>query len=179
MPTYFLQRFDEHKLDEALAALRTAAKTAEPAPLHPWLELWRAESCARGEASADDFRALFLSCTVGKPVDLLDRTPASVAGGAAERDLRSLLLGLELGHGLEPWAREGSDEPPPDTILGLLRSGDVTRVNGRIQEINALSISVDEDELETYMAAWERLLKSFETAAARGEGLALVSRSQL
>jgi hypothetical protein len=177
LPTYSLQRFDERKLEEALAALRTAVKTAEPGPLHPWLELWRAESCANGEASADDFRALFLQCTVGKPVDLLDRTPAKLAGHAAEKDVRSLLLGIELGYGLEPWARDHGDEPPPDSILGLLRSADVQRLNPRVQAISALSISVDEDELETYMVAWERFVTKFATAAERGEGLALVVKT--
>jgi hypothetical protein len=179
VPTYSLQRFDERKLDEALAALKSAEKTAEAAPLHPWLELWRAESCARGEAGADDFRALFLSCVVGKPIDLLDRTPAKVAGGAADKELRSLLLGLELGHGLEPWARDTHDEPASDTVLGLLRSADVQRLNPRVQKISALSISVDEDELETYCTAWERFLKGFATAAERGEGVALVAKTRI
>jgi hypothetical protein len=182
LPTYSLQRFDERKLEEALAALRTAEKTAEAAPLHPWLELWRAESCAEGEATADDFRALFLSCTVGKPVDLLDRTPARMAGGAADKDLRSALLGFELGYGLDPWARDHGDLEPSsilssDTILGIFRSGDVERWNPRLQAITAFSISVDEDELETYMQAWERFLKAFATACERKDGLALVARS--
>ncbi len=182
MATYSLQRFDERKLDEALAALRTAEKTAQAEPLHPWLELWRAESCAAGEATADDFRALFISCTVGKPVDLLDRTPARMAGGAVEKDVRSALLGLELGYGLDPWARDHGDLEPatilsPDAILGVFRSADVERLNSRLQAINALTISVDEDELETYMQAWERLLKVFATACERKDGLALVARS--
>jgi hypothetical protein len=176
--TYSLQRFDEHRLDEALAALKTAMKTAEAGPLHPWLELWRAEGCASGEPTPDDFRALLASCLVGKPIDLLDRTPASVVGGAAERDLRSELLGLELGRGLEPWMRDQGDPPPPEAILGLIRSEEVKRLNARVQEINSLSISVDEDELETYMAAWDRFLKAFETAAARAEGLVLVAKCE-
>lgn len=179
MSTYSLQRFDERKLGEALAALKSAEKTGEPGPLHPWLELWRSESCARGEADADIFRALFQSCCVGKPVDLLDRTPAKVAGGAADRDLRGVLLGFELGYGLEPWARDASDEPASDTILGLLRTADVQRLNPRVQAISALSISVDEDELETYCTAWERFLKAFATAAERGEGLALIVKNRV
>jgi hypothetical protein len=179
LPTYTLQRFDERKLDEALAALKSAEKTAEAAPLHPWLELWRAESCARGEADADVFRALFSSCCVGKPVDLLDRTPARVAGGAADSDLRGILLGLELGYGLEPWARDTHEEPASDTILGLVRSEEVRRLNPRVQAISALSISVDEDELETYCAAWERFLKAFATAAERGEAVSLIVKNRV
>lgn len=179
MATYALQRFDEHKLGEALAALRTAQKRGEAEPLYPWLENWRAEGCAQGDAASDDFRALFLGCIVGKPVDLLDRTPATVAGHQADQDLRSALLGLELGIGLEAWMRESADDEdafPGETILGLLRADDVKRLNARVQEIAPGALSVDEDELETYGAAWERFRRGFAVALERGEGLALLAK---
>jgi hypothetical protein len=177
MGTYALQRYDERRLDEALAALKTARKTGEPGPLYPWLETWRASGCASGDADAEDFRALFTACSVGKPVDLLDRTPATLAGGQADKDLRSALLGLELGGGLERWMREGSDDGEAhETILGLLRAEDVKRLNGRVQEIAPFALAVDEDEVETYGAAWDRFRRGFQVAADRGEGIVLLTK---
>ncbi|MBI3723700.1 hypothetical protein HY251_07065 [bacterium] len=177
MPTYVLQRCSEHKLREALAALKTAREKGEPAPLYPWLETWRAEGCAQGEATADDFRALFTVCIVGNSVDLLDRTPATLAGAQADKDLRSALLGLELGAGLEAWMRGENEEVlAHEIVLGLLRAEEVTRLAPRTSELVPAALFPEEDELETYGGAWERLRRTFETAARRGDALALVRK---
>ena len=177
MGTYSLQRFDDRKLLEALSALKTARQNGEAGPLYPWLESWRAQACAEGDAGPDDFRALYLNCVVGKPIDLLDRTPAVLAGRQADQDLRSALLGLELGGGLERWMREEPEEDAPDALLGLLRSADVVRLSPRVQAIAPGAIAVDPDELETYAPAWEGVRRAFATAASRNEALALVVRA--
>ena len=180
MPTYALQRYDERKLAEAIAALKTAREHSDSTPLHPWLELWRAEACAEGQASADVFRALVTSCVVGKPVDLLDRTPAELAGRQADQDLRSALLGFELGAALEPWMREGSDDldcEAFESILGVLASADAKRLAARVHSLAAASLFLDEEELDTYAPAWERCQRAFALAADRSEGLVLVRKA--
>ena len=180
MPTYALQRYDERKLTEALAALKTARERSDPTPLHPWLELWRAEAVAESAPGSDVFRALLAECLVGKPVDLLDRTPASLAGAQADGDLRSTLLGFELGANLEPWMRETCEDldvEPPEQILGILPGEGVKRVVARIQDLAPASLFCDDEELETYSPAWERCQRAFAVAAERQEGLALVRKS--
>jgi hypothetical protein len=180
LPTYALQRYDERKLAEALAALKTARDLADATPLYPWLELWRAEACAEGAGGAEVFRALLAPCGVGKPVDLLDRTPAELAGAQADQDLRAAFLGLELGAGLEPWMREGGEDldcEAFETILGALSSADVRRLSARIQHLAAGALFLEVEELETYASAWERCQRVFAVAAEREEGLALLKKA--
>lgn len=179
MATYALQRYDERKLSEAIAALKTARELRDPAPLYPFLESWRAEACAEGNTSADVFRALVGSCAVGKPVDLLDRTPASLAGHQADQDLRAALLGLELGARLEPWMREDPDELDVEdfeSILGSLPAADVRRLQPRVQTLSPASLFLDDDQLETYAPAWERCQRTFAVAGEREEGIALLRK---
>src|SRR5437867_1651451 len=108
--TYLLRRYDERRLGEALAAVAAARERCHGEPLYPWLETWRIDGILSEHGPGpDDFHALLELCSVGKSVDLLDRSPLALAGPGADSDLRAAFVGLEDGGRLEPWMRETAE----------------------------------------------------------------------